>query len=459
MNAPHTYATYLAKNCSMPFCKGCGHTHVVRRLDEALAKLNLTPKDLCIVSDIGCIGLVDALFDTLHTVHTTHGRSTAFATGIELADSVSADSKLKTVVFIGDGGAMIGLLHLVQAALLNVDVTVLLCNNFLFGMTGGQHSSFSPIEFITPTTPSGNFVPPLDICNVMLDAHAGFVARKLATDKDLPEVIAEAIAHPGFALVEIVELCTEHGTTRNELSGTMLQKIIEQHGQQTGILKNRNERDEFGKIYSAKFPKKKKEKTETVSEEIPQPCKHKLKEKIGIILAGSAGEKVQSAAGIFCEAAVHAQLRCTQKNDNPVTQGSGFSLAEICLSPTEIFYTGIDEPDAVLVVSNEGVCELREKNIFATLSPSSVIFADESLELPDTRAEIFRFPFRKLCKADKAASGALFAFLSASKIFPAEIFIWLLQKKYRIESDFFPKEFFVKTQTARCFSQKYSEEH
>jgi pyruvate/2-oxoacid:ferredoxin oxidoreductase beta subunit len=441
----------------MPFCKGCGHTHAVRKLNEALTQANIRPQDLCIVSDIGCIGLVDALFDTIHTVHTTHGRSTAFATGIELADCVSADSKLKTVVFIGDGGAMIGLLHLVQAALLNVDVTVFLCNNFLFGMTGGQHSSFSPIEFITPTTPAGNFIPPLDICNVMLDAHAGFVARKLATDKDLTEVIAEAIAHPGFALVEIVELCTEHGTTRNELSGKTLQKILEQHGQQTGILKNRKERDEFGKIYSAKFPKKKKEKTESVSESIQFFYQHHLKEKIGILLAGSAGEKVQSAAGMFCESAIHAQLHCTQKNDNPVTQGSGFSLAEICLSPTEIFYTGIDDPDAVLVVSADGVRELQGKNIFASLPSSSVLFADETLELPETQAKIFRIPFRKLCKADKAASGALFAFLSATQIFSPDIFLQLLQKKSRSESDFFSQEFFEIAQRGRCFSEKYSE--
>ncbi|MEK7263666.1 MAG: hypothetical protein AAB071_04050 [Bacteroidota bacterium] len=73
-------ATFLAEQCSMPFCKGCGHSHILRKLNDALVQLHLQPEDVCIVSDIGCIGLADALFAVPHTVHTTHGRSTGFAT-------------------------------------------------------------------------------------------------------------------------------------------------------------------------------------------------------------------------------------------------------------------------------------------------------------------------------------------------------------------------------------------
>jgi len=190
--------TYLAPECIMPFCRGCEHSHVLRKLNEALVALHLPPTDVCLVTDIGCIGLADALFAAPHSVHTTHGRSTACATGIALADAVLASNTLKTIVLIGDGGAMIGLLHLVNAALLNANVTVILCNNFLFGMTGGQNSAFSPLEVVTPTTPTGNIVARLDICKVLAASHAGFIARVSATDKALTETLTKAIAHPGF---------------------------------------------------------------------------------------------------------------------------------------------------------------------------------------------------------------------------------------------------------------------
>ncbi|MDE3058829.1 MAG: hypothetical protein KGJ59_12820, partial [Bacteroidota bacterium] len=270
--------TYFVPHYTMPFCKGCGHSHILRKLNDALVALKLKPSDVALVTDIGCIGLADALFENIHTVHTTHGRSTAFATGIQLADAVLArrsesdaaasfaealrhagvlgTSALKTIVLIGDGGAMIGLQHLVNAALLNVDVTVILANNFLFGMTGGQNSAFSPFDFITPTTPRGNIIPPIDMCRVMMDARAEFVARKLATDKDLSGTLVRAIEHPGFSLVEVVELCTEYAMTRNEIAGNTLGKIVEAHGEQLGVLIDAATRKPFGTVYAEKYPQK-----------------------------------------------------------------------------------------------------------------------------------------------------------------------------------------------------------
>lgn len=419
--------SYLEQSRAMPFCKGCGHAHVVRRLDEALATLRLDPADICLVSDIGCIGLVDALFRYPHTVHTTHGRSTAFATGIELADSVLAPSRLKTVVLIGDGGATIGLLHLVTAALLNVDVTVLLCNNFLFGMTGGQNSAFSPIDFVTPTTPSGNIIPPLDMCRMMIDAHAAFVARKLATDRDLVETIADAVAHPGFAMVEIVELCTEYGTKRNAINGASLRKTIEKQGHQLGLLRRSTDRSEFSVAYKEKFPPQ--DAAERKSNTISPTCTHSLDSELGIVLAGTAGERVQSSAAIFCEAAVHAGLHCTLKTDNPVTQGSGFSFAEIKLSPFEIDYTGIPQPDVIIAVSRDGWQELVGRGVVASSVPSTLVLLDDGLDVPAMRGRVHRLPFRSRCKSDSTAAAALMVFLQSRSIFPPELYLNLLRKK------------------------------
>lgn len=440
--------SYLADGCVMPFCKGCGHTHVVRRLDEALRKLQLDPHDVCLVSDIGCIGLVDSLFKSPHTVHTTHGRSTAFATGIEIADSVLGSSALKTIVLIGDGGAMIGLLHLVHAALLNVDVTVLLCNNFLFGMTGGQNSAFSPLDFVTPTTPEGNMVPPVDMCRIMVDAHAGFVARKLATDGDLVDTIRAAIAHPGFALVEIIELCTEYGVKNNELTGSKLRSMVEANGQEFGILADAPGRDEFGKSYSSKF------RNQAGAESPAAPWlraghEHRLDRELKIVLAGSAGERVQSAAAALCEASAMARLHCTMKTDNPVTQGSGFSCAEVKLSPDQIRYTGIDEPDVVVVASNDGWAELVERGTASRISAASVVLADASLKVPDQPGVVYRIPFRSICKPEFAAAAAIMFYLTLDEFIPSSLYLEVLKAKQRLQQEPFPDEFLALLENAR----------
>lgn len=414
---------YMKETCENPFCKGCGHTHVLRKLNEALVTLQLLPSNISLITDIGCIGLADALFESVHTVHTIHGRSTAFATGIELADAVLAESRLKTIVLIGDGGAMIGLLHLVNAALLNVDVTVLLCNNFLFGMTGGQHSAFSPLEFVTPTTPAGNITPPIDLCRVLMGAHAGFVGRFVATDKNLSETIAKAIMHPGFSLVEIVELCTAHAVPRNQLTGGMIRRILEGQGQQLGLLVNARQRQEFGVVYRGRYPHVELEDPRPSEEDVLIPrYESALQTPVGIVLAGSAGERVQSVARKLCEAAVISGLYCTQKSDNPITQGSGFSISEVILSPKEILFTGIEVPSAVIAVSNDGMRELCERCIFDRLPPSSMVILDSEVETPQTSAIIHRQSFRKEHGSSMAAHKALEYYLRISGIIPLGAF-------------------------------------
>lgn len=433
--------TYMTEGAVMPYCKGCGHTIVTKKLNEALEKLKLPSKDVVLVTDIGCIGLIDALFDKVHTVHTTHGRSTAFATGIAVADKTVADKKLKTIVMIGDGGSMIGLLHIVNAALLNTDVTVLVANNFLFGMTGGQQSSFSPIDFITQTTPQGNIIPPLDICSVAVSAKAGYVARKIASDKDLSDAIAEAINYDGFSLVEVLELCTEHATTKNELKGTDLAKIADINGHQLGLIHNDNSRVEFGKEYSEKYLTQ--IKGFRLSDNIiTQTDKHNLTSQISFFISGSAGEKVQSAAAILCEAAVRCGLFTSQKNDNPVTQGSGFSLSEVIISPEEIFFTGAEKPSVVILVSHEGLKEAIAQKVFERISEDSIIIADESLELPETNSKVIKLSLRKSCGAFKAALGAIDYYISNFNPFPGNVLHKIIEKKFGNYESFYREKFF-----------------
>ena len=394
-------SSYLVDDPRFPFCKGCGHTNVLRRLNEALVSLQLSPEQVVLVTDIGCIGLADALFKEVHTVHTTHGRSTAFATGIALADSVLADNKLKTIVLIGDGGAMIGLQHLVHAAMLNVDVTVLICNNFVYGMTGGQGSSLTPECFVTATTPKGNIVPPVDMCEILKNSNAPFVARALATDQNLASLLQNAIQFKGFSAVEILELCTEYAVQQNDLTGKKLAEIAANHKWKLGMVNESDRRDTFEKRYrSVNEPGVVGKAAASVQSIVPSS----LKKPISIVLAGSAGEKVQSAAGILCQAAVNCGLQVTQKNDNPVTQGSGFSLSEIWLSPNEIHFTGIESPDFVIVTSEDGLREMRSQRTFEKLSQDSLVYIDDSLQESGVNS---RYPFRKRFGASRASIGAL----------------------------------------------------
>lgn len=419
---------YMTDGRAMPFCKGCGHTNILKKLNGALVQLKLDPKDVCLVTDIGCIGLTDALFDKVHTVHTTHGRSTGFATGIAVADKVLADKRLKTIVLIGDGGSMIGLLHIVNAALMNTDLTVIVANNFLFGMTGGQQSSLTPEHFVTITTPFGSMNPPLDICKIAEASKGGFIARKTSTDKDLADVIAKAISHDGFSLIEVLELCTEHGTKRNDLKGNMLAKLSESEGHMTGMLREDHSRKEFSLKYA--------EAVESHIGEMKPPKyiipqdKHNLAKAAGIIISGSAGERVQSSAGLLCRAAAGSGLNVTQKNDNPVTQGSGFSLSEVIISPEEINYTGVNEADFVIIVSEDGLKELRSQGIYDRLKKETVFIIDESIRLDKPGLNVISLPLRKLCSADKACLGAVDYYIRKYMPFEHEEFIKVIEKKF-----------------------------
>jgi pyruvate/2-oxoacid:ferredoxin oxidoreductase beta subunit len=412
---------YLAHDAKLPYCRGCGHALVVGQLSHALERLGLPPRSVVLTTDIGCVGLADSLFPYLHTVHTTHGRSTAMATGMALAEAVLPATGLKPIVMIGDGGAMIGLMHLVHAAQLNVDITVLVHNNFLFGMTGGQHSAFTPLNWITATTPEGNRVLPLDLLALLRTAHAGFLARQFATDSNLDAVIADAIAFPGFSLVEILEICTGYGTLKNKLTGSALREVASRQGYSIGRMEAEQERATFGELYRQERESRPAGKAPpqllelAVKGDLANPLhtagdsKFQIQdsEKRHIVIAGTAGERVQSSAALLCRAALSAGLYSTQKNDNPVTQGSGFSLSEICLSPQPIEYTGMESVDVVIALSQEGWNELEANGTLAQLTPKTLLLLDAELEISNPTGRLLRQPFRREATPKRAALAAI----------------------------------------------------
>ena len=409
-------AIYLSPTAKLPYCRGCGHALVVHQLSSALERLGLPPRSIVLTTDIGCVGLADSLFPYLHTVHTTHGRSTAFAAGMALADTIMEPQGLKPIVMVGDGGAMIGLLHLVHAAQLNVDITVLIHNNFMFGMTGGQHSALSPLNWVTATTPDGNWTPPLDLLALLRTAHATFLARQFATSPDLATTIAAAINHPGFAAVEIVELCTAYGTRWNQATGASLQEIVSRQGYAVGELETEIERPTFRELYRHEQESRRPQTAKPAVPRLNTPAK--LTDEVRLVIAGTAGERVQSAAALFCRAALAAGLYSTQKNDNPVTQGSGFSLSEVCLSSKPIDYTGMENPDAILVVSEDGWKELQANGTVAECREETLLLVDSQIEAIPPMGCVVPLPLRREANPKRAALAAIAAWLEKNPLLP-----------------------------------------
>jgi pyruvate/2-oxoacid:ferredoxin oxidoreductase beta subunit/Pyruvate/2-oxoacid:ferredoxin oxidoreductase gamma subunit len=329
-----------------PFCPGCGHGVILNHLNAALVRLKLDPKRVCIVTDIGCQGLGDQYFVT-HAFHGLHGRSIAYATGIKLADP-----ELTVIVLIGDGGTGIGGAHLLNAARRNIGVTVLVFNNFNFGMTGGEHSVTTPPGGLTATTRGGNLERPLDLCATVAVNGAGFVWRGTAFDKTLPDVIADAVQSRSFALLDIWELCTAYYVPNNKFSRKALDAMREELGMPMGLV-HRAERPEYAHALR-----------EAGAAEAGQPVlpprplraafPSTLDREFRLVVAGSAGGKIKSTVRMVGEAALLSGLWAAQQDDYPVTVQTGHSISELILSPREILYTGVTRPDALVLISEDG---------------------------------------------------------------------------------------------------------
>lgn len=186
------------------WCMGCGHGLALKSVAMACDTLKIDRLGTVAVSGIGCWSRADG-FLNFNSLHTTHGRALAFATGIK-----TANPALNVIVATGDGCcATIGGNHLIHAARRNLDITVIVSNNFNYGTTGGQYSSTTPTGGITKTSPLGHIERPLDVCKLSAAAGATFVARGICDDVlGNAKLITSGIAHKGFSIIEILSPCT-----------------------------------------------------------------------------------------------------------------------------------------------------------------------------------------------------------------------------------------------------------
>ncbi len=204
MNAPVALSSKdFATDQEVRWCPGCGDYAILKAVQKTLADIKADPANTVFVSGIGCAARFPYYIET-YGFHTIHGRAPAVATGIKLANP-----ELDVWVVGGDGDMLsIGGNHLMHALRRNVDLTILLFNNEIYGLTKGQYSPTSRVGTRSPSTPTGSIDTPLSALKLAMGAGARFVARGIDTQqKVLPDLLARAHAHKGAALVEIIQNC------------------------------------------------------------------------------------------------------------------------------------------------------------------------------------------------------------------------------------------------------------
>ena len=395
---------YSLLNADRPpvFCPGCSHDRITRALDRALLDAGLKGEQIVIVSDIGCSGLFDTFFNT-HAFHGLHGRALTYATGLKMAQP-----ELNVIVTMGDGGLGIGGAHVLSACRRNLDVTLLVLNNFNFGMTGGQFSATTPWTSRVGSGFLNQLERPLDVCRVAASAGAAYVRRCSSYAKNLSKEIENAIRFQGFSILDIWGICPGRYTKRNRLTPQIIEESLAQMPAVDAPIPE-NQREEYGRHYR-----------KLAAELRPVPLPKKIeaqfeppeRQRRGVMILGSAGQRIITAGEILCLTGLFAGLQTTQKNEYNITVLRGPSITEVILSPDKIGYTGIHRPDVILALSQEGVA--RRTAVFETLDSTALVIQAPEVTVPSCKAKIHTADFKS--QKIKSADWALAALAVLAKM-------------------------------------------
>lgn len=246
MQFPQLIKKYFRTN-RLPhiWCPGCGHGILMKSIIQAVDNLGLDKNDVCIVSGIGCSSRAPGYLD-FNTLHTTHGRALAFATGIKMANP-----KLNIIVITGDGDcSAIGGNHLIHAARRNIDITTIVFNNNIYGMTGGQYSPTTPTGDKGTTAPYGNIDNNFDLCKLAKVAGATYVGRATAYSPNiLVKLVEEGIKNKGFSFIEGISVCpTYYGRKNKKGDAVDMMKLLKEKSINVKAAEKMNEKDLEGKI-------------------------------------------------------------------------------------------------------------------------------------------------------------------------------------------------------------------
>ena len=199
------------------WCPGCGHGTILNSILHAVDELQVPQSSLSMVSGIGCSARISGYCD-FHTMHTMHGRALACATGLKLAKP-----SLNVIVPMGDGDATaIGGNHFIHACRRNIDLTIIVMNNRIYGMTGGQYSPLSGEGTLATTAPYKSIDPAFNIIDLALGAGATFVARTTTYNvKECISYIKKGMQHKGVSVIEIMSQCPTYFGRKNKIGGAI----------------------------------------------------------------------------------------------------------------------------------------------------------------------------------------------------------------------------------------------
>lgn len=237
-------------------CPGCGDGIVLKAMIRAFDKLKIEKNDLCVASGIGCASRIPGYVDA-NTLHTAHGRALPFAIGVKMVKP-----KMNVVVVSGDGDAVaIGGNHFIHACRRNIDITLIVFNNYIYGMTGGQFSPTTPTFAIATTSPYGNLEPGFDIVKLAMGSGATFVARTTSYHvMEMEKLFVQAIEHKGFSVVEVLVGCPSNYGRRNKLrTGVDLMKWQKENAVSRAKAEKMSPEELKGKIVTGVFLEEERE--------------------------------------------------------------------------------------------------------------------------------------------------------------------------------------------------------
>jgi 2-oxoglutarate/2-oxoacid ferredoxin oxidoreductase subunit beta len=247
------------------WCPGCGDFSVQAAIQRAAANVGLEPEQLAVVSGIGCSGRISGYINA-YGFHGIHGRSLPIAQGVKMANK-----DLTVIASGGDGdGFAIGLGHTIHAIRRNIDVTYIVMDNQIYGLTKGQTSPRSEVGFKTKSTPQGSIEPSLNVMEMALTAGATFVAQSFSTDlKELTALIEAGINHKGFSLINVFSPCVTYNKVNtydwfkenlvklSDIEGydahnkmTAMQTLMENKGLVTGLIYQNKDQKSYQELIS-----------------------------------------------------------------------------------------------------------------------------------------------------------------------------------------------------------------
>jgi Pyruvate/2-oxoacid:ferredoxin oxidoreductase gamma subunit len=244
---------------------------------------------------------------------------------------------------------------------------------------------------------------------------AGFVARTTASDDGLADLIGTAITHDGFALLDIWELCTAHFGPQNQFNQPRLEQTMAELGFARGIIQS-NDRAEFSRAYRQTVGPDLQTPHSWIGGGLEVKYQADLQVPMQIVVAGSAGMRVGSAAQILCHAAILSGLYASQRSEYPVTVRTGFSTSELIISPREILYSGITKPDILLILSQDGLAQAA--HWIESMTESDQVFIDDQLPAVETRAQVRTLALRMVGRKSLRSLAALAAVAQASDLIP-----------------------------------------